>query len=174
MVPLPGAATPTASEPRDEARAGEPAVPSSEADAGSPTPSAGPLDAVPPSPERREATREPATTEVPAISMRSLDDVGAVAPPEPAPSDPAPVPAPTPAPEPSDVWTVALGDHLWSIAAEAVHDAGAPDDERAVLDYWTALIDANRDRLADPENPDLLFPGQVLVLPPVAAAVSGG
>jgi nucleoid-associated protein YgaU len=32
--------------------------------------------------------------------------------------------------------------------------------------YWRRLIDANRDRLVDPGNPDLLLPGQELVLPP--------
>jgi hypothetical protein len=32
--------------------------------------------------------------------------------------------------------------------------------------YWRRLIDTNRDRLVDPGNPDLLVPGQELVLPP--------
>jgi nucleoid-associated protein YgaU len=31
--------------------------------------------------------------------------------------------------------------------------------------YWQSLVDANRATLADPENPDLLFSGQVLTLP---------
>jgi nucleoid-associated protein YgaU len=35
------------------------------------------------------------------------------------------------------------------------------------VDYWAQLVDANRDRLVDPDDPDLLLPGQVLVLPPV-------
>jgi nucleoid-associated protein YgaU len=35
------------------------------------------------------------------------------------------------------------------------------------LDYWHRLIAANGDRLVDAGNPDLLYPGQVLVLPPL-------
>ena len=61
---------------------------------------------------------------------------------------------------------VVAGEHLWSIAAEAV---GASLDreptDAEVHAYWQVLIDDNRDRLADPDNPDLLFPGQRLVLP---------
>jgi len=91
--------------------------------------------------------------------------------PPPAPSEPAPDPAPlraTPVgPIETTTWTVARGDHLWSIAARTLgtrlgRDAG--DDE--VQRYWTALIEANRSRLADPSNPDLIFAGQVFVLPP--------
>ena len=58
------------------------------------------------------------------------------------------------------------GDHLWSIAEQVV---GARTDgvidARAVAAYWSALIDANRDRLVDAENPDLILAGQVFVLP---------
>jgi nucleoid-associated protein YgaU len=34
-----------------------------------------------------------------------------------------------------------------------------------VAPYWRAVIDANRDRLAVPGDPDLILPGQVIVLP---------
>jgi hypothetical protein len=33
---------------------------------------------------------------------------------------------------------------------------------------WRRLVEVNRPRLVDPANPDLLYPGQVLVLPPMA------
>jgi nucleoid-associated protein YgaU len=66
----------------------------------------------------------------------------------------APVPPPGPAPPPRGTWVVEPGDHLWSIAERT-----APGD---VVRYWLALVEANRDRLADP---DLVLPGQVLVLP---------
>ena len=36
-----------------------------------------------------------------------------------------------------------------------------------VVPYWRELIAANRDRLRDRDNPDLVFPGQVFVLPAV-------
>jgi hypothetical protein len=35
-----------------------------------------------------------------------------------------------------------------------------------VAPYWQRLVDANRAELADPTNPDLLFVGQTLRLPP--------
>lgn len=63
-------------------------------------------------------------------------------------------------------WRVRPGEHFWSIAAEVVSRSSAtPFDERAVAAYWVRLIEANRSRLRDPGNPDLLMPGTVLVLP---------
>lgn len=66
---------------------------------------------------------------------------------------------------------VAAGEHLWAIAEATVADAtgGSPTDTQ-VHAYWEVLIEDNRDRLADPHNPDLIFPGQRLVLPDVAPA----
>ncbi|HWH35534.1 MAG TPA: hypothetical protein VNT56_09495 [Acidimicrobiales bacterium] len=71
-------------------------------------------------------------------------------------------------------WEVRAGDHLWSLAERALGQAagagdatGPPPGEAEVARYWLRLIEANTDRLADPTNPDLIFPGQVLVLPPV-------
>ena len=63
-------------------------------------------------------------------------------------------------------WVVRPGDHLWSIAEEvlAERDGTAPSDAD-VRELWVRLIDANRDRLVDPEDPDLIVPGQRLVLP---------
>ncbi|PLS75238.1 MAG: hypothetical protein CYG61_08380, partial [Actinobacteria bacterium] len=45
----------------------------------------------------------------------------------------------------------------------------APSDAE-VDAYWRRLVDANRAILRDPANPDLLYPGQVLTVPPAAAA----
>jgi hypothetical protein len=84
--------------------------------------------------------------------------------------DDAPAPEPAAlAPEPAagDV-IVEPGDSLWSLAeAElvAVH-GGAPSD-REVADYWRQVVEANRSRLVDPTNADLIYPGQVMVLPPL-------
>ena len=58
------------------------------------------------------------------------------------------------------------GQSFWSIAEDVLR--AAERDHRAdreVVPYWLRLIEANRQRLADPANPDLLFPGQVLVVP---------
>jgi nucleoid-associated protein YgaU len=65
------------------------------------------------------------------------------------------------------VWRVEPGDSLWSIAEDVVH-AGRPDaPERSVARYWQQVVAANRARLVDPGNPDLLVPGQTLDLPPI-------
>jgi nucleoid-associated protein YgaU len=63
-------------------------------------------------------------------------------------------------------WTVQRGQHLWGIAADVVRERSSADpDARAVADYWVELIEANRSRLVDPSNPDLIHPGLVLTLP---------
>lgn len=83
--------------------------------------------------------------------------------PDPTPSAPAAAPAAAPTAAP-DKWTVAPGDHLWSIAERRLAAArGHQPSDAEVAPYWRALIAANRDRLPDP---DLLFPGQLLRLPP--------
>ena len=58
--------------------------------------------------------------------------------------------------------TVRPGDHFWSIAELVVAERGL---DVPVGRYWRLLVEANRSRLVDPANPDLLYPGQVLVLP---------
>lgn len=59
------------------------------------------------------------------------------------------------------------GDHFWRIAEEvlAAHLQRTPADGDTDP-YWRRLVAANRDRLVDAANPDLLFPGQVLLVPP--------
>lgn len=54
------------------------------------------------------------------------------------------------------------GDHFWSIAEQVVAERGL---DTSVATYWNALVEANRQILIDPDNPDLLHPGQVLRLP---------
>lgn len=67
-----------------------------------------------------------------------------------------------------DSWTVAPGDSFWAIADEHLQDTWERDvTEAEVATYWKVLIDANVDRLVEPGNPDLLYPGQVLTLPEV-------
>ncbi len=62
--------------------------------------------------------------------------------------------------------TVAPGDSFWTVALRLTSARlGRPASDGEVLEPWLALIDANRDRLTDPEDPDLLLPGQVLRLP---------
>lgn len=54
------------------------------------------------------------------------------------------------------------GEHFWSIAEQVVADRSLTEP---VGRYWRRLVDANRDRLVDPDDPDLLHPGQELILP---------
>ena len=81
--------------------------------------------------------------------------------------DGATAPTPAPAPQPATgTWTVAAGDHLWSIAERVLSSAwGRPPTEREVVPFWRQVVARNRDRLAVPDNADLIFPGQVLLLP---------
>lgn len=83
--------------------------------------------------------------------------------------DPVPATAPAPAAPPvvtPDVVVVEAGDSLWSIAENALIDAGdASPTDAAVTSYWRRLIEANRGVLVEPTNPDLIYPGQVITLP---------
>lgn len=77
-------------------------------------------------------------------TMQRVEEAPAAAPPAPPVSPPV---------SPS-TWTVEPGDHLWSVAERVVGPGGD------VAAYWRRLLAANP--LPDP---DLVFPGQTLVLP---------
>ena len=57
-------------------------------------------------------------------------------------------------------YTVRRGDTLWSIAEQSLHT----DDPRSVARYWPKIHRANRDVIGP--DPSLIYPGQVLHLPP--------
>jgi nucleoid-associated protein YgaU len=76
---------------------------------------------------------------------------------------PPPVVRPVPTPAGPDEVVVAPGDSFWSLAEEAVAEGAAVGP---VDGYWRRLVALNAPRLVDPGNPDLLYPGQVLLLPP--------
>lgn len=64
--------------------------------------------------------------------------------------------------------SVVRGDNLWTIAEEhlsTVLDRVPTNPETAT--YWSHLIEVNRQRLKS-GNPDLIFPGEVVVCPPAA------
>ena len=66
--------------------------------------------------------------------------------------------------------TVAPGDNLWVIAERSL--AGALHRHPSIHEtapYWLQVVDANRSRLTDPGNPDLVLPGQVIAMPPPPA-----
>lgn len=103
-------------------------------------------------------------------TMRPLLDPApaAVAVAVPGPEEHAPV-APEPqeaAPPGLGAWVVVAGESFWSISEDVVAERlGRPATDREVAAHWQRLIAANRERLVDPANPDLLYPGQELLVP---------
>lgn len=63
-------------------------------------------------------------------------------------------------------WTVAPGEHLWSIAARHLERTwGTTPTDRQVDPYWRAVIEVNRHRLPIPANPDFIVPALELTMP---------
>ncbi len=61
---------------------------------------------------------------------------------------------------------VVAGDNLWSIAKQHLAASGMSTlSSDTVASYWSDLIAANRDQLRS-GNPNLIFPGERIVLPP--------
>lgn len=90
---------------------------------------------------------------------------------------PTPAGDPTPAPEVPDLQTAPLsapemlyvvteGDSLWSIAETTVESIDPNASGSRVADYWRRLIEANISALQS-GDPNVIFPGEVLALPPV-------
>ena len=64
--------------------------------------------------------------------------------------------------------TVRTGESLWRIASSRLaQEHGRSPSDAEVVPYWRELIERNRDRLPDRDDPDLILPGQELLLPPV-------
>lgn len=101
----------------------------------------------------------PTPAPAPGETMRRLPD-------DPTPARPPVTPTPSPPPANPDRWTVRPGDHFWAVAERTLAAAwGAPPTDDDISPYWRSLVAANRNRLRDPRNPDLLFSGQTLELP---------
>jgi nucleoid-associated protein YgaU len=132
----------------------------------------------PPSDPGGTATQRVATDGRPepgSVTMVRLSPPTPPTPPtDPAESSPAPEPPPAPdadpdteaSPEPDPgprQHRVQPGDHLWSIAEAAYTDHLGSQPAAADLDaYWRTVVDANP-QLVDP---DLLYPGEEVVVPP--------
>lgn len=109
-------------------------------------------------PAPRPAPRAPART--PATTPTTV--------PAPAPTSPSPVRPirPAPAANPAtDHYVVEPGDCLWRIAAQRL---GPGATNQAIDSAWRAIYAANRAGVGD--DPNLIHPGLVLTLPPLAAA----
>lgn len=88
------------------------------------------------------------------------------------PDEPAPGAAtPSDAVPPAVRWEVKPGQHFWAVAEEVLAAAWQRAPSDAEIDpYWRQVVEANRAILRDPANPDLLYPGQILTVPPPPAA----
>ncbi|MEQ8716411.1 MAG: LysM peptidoglycan-binding domain-containing protein [Acidimicrobiales bacterium] len=62
---------------------------------------------------------------------------------------------------PGSAYVVAEGDDFWTIARRITRS----EDPTVVAEVWVDLVEANRDRLVDPDDPDVIHPGAVVVLP---------
>ena len=96
-------------------------------------------------------------------------------------SEPPAVPAPSTPTPPVPVTNEAVvraGDNLWEIAESRLEDSwGRRPTNAELVSYWRDLIDRNASRFMRPGNANLVFPGQVMELPPVppmVSAVGGG
>jgi hypothetical protein len=130
----------------------------------------------PPAPVVAVAGRQPGTLLLPGTELGTQ--------PQPSP-EPLPVPVPpaasvppvAPIPEssalregaaspgPPDRYTVQRGDNLWTIAANHLADSGITRSNGRIAHYWKELIQENRRGLRS-GNPDLIFPGETVTLPP--------
>jgi nucleoid-associated protein YgaU len=90
----------------------------------------------------------------------------------PAPTGPAVATPPNPGIPPPSSTTVVVssGDNLWEISASHLAAASArarievPDGE--IAPYWALVCETNRPTLQS-GDPNLIFPGEVVRLPPV-------
>jgi hypothetical protein len=61
---------------------------------------------------------------------------------------------------------VAEGETLWTIARDKLAEASGEPTEAAVTEYWAKVVEANRHGLRS-GDPDLIYPGEEITLPPV-------
>jgi hypothetical protein len=63
--------------------------------------------------------------------------------------------------------TILAGDNMWTLAESRLHEVmGRPPTDAETGPYWRRVVQANRNRIIS-GDPDLIFPGEVLILPPV-------
>lgn len=105
-----------------------------------------------------DATLPTSTSTTPPLSTTTATTV----------PSPAAEPAATPDTiEHADLWTVDRGDHFWHIAEATLFvRLGRMPSLDETDAYWRVLVEANRAQLVDTDNPDLIFVGQEITLPP--------
>lgn len=108
----------------------------------------------------------------PATSPPARGEPGAIQPGPPPPTaspeaaPPAAFPTTAMASTEATSWTVKPGEDLWSITESVlIARLGHAPDQREVAALWVRVIDINRPGLPDPANPNLIFAGDVVVIP---------
>jgi nucleoid-associated protein YgaU len=62
------------------------------------------------------------------------------------------------------------GDHLWKISTQGLRGAlGREPGDAEVSPYWRQVIETNREGLRS-GDPDLIYPGEIVTLPPALNA----
>lgn len=102
-----------------------------------------------------------------ALDEATLEEL--VPPPQPAPPEPQ---------RPAQLESISIradadlevivteGDHLWALAERRVSEVlGRPADDHEIAPYWRDVISSNPGLRSG--NPDLIYPGEVIVLPPL-------
>lgn len=80
---------------------------------------------------------------------------------------PTPIRLPVSITAPNQV-TVVSGDHLWKISDRHLsRQLGREAANEEVSPYWRLVIGANRDTIRS-GDPDLIFPGEIITLPPTS------
>jgi hypothetical protein len=148
-----------------------PAAPAAEPPSAEPPVAADPpSDAPPPAPEEPAVVAPPPSAEAPRARPSAAPHEPADAPTAPPSERGAPrQPDAQPQPQPPAAGTVVIapGDSFWRIAereASARLGHRASEDEIGAL--WVQLVALNADRLPVRGNPDLLFPGLTVAVPP--------
>jgi nucleoid-associated protein YgaU len=112
-------------------------------------------------------TRPPTTTE-PTTTTSTTTPPGGQG--QPGGGQPGQQPGPA---EQASSHRVVPGDNLWTIARDHLAEVrGRPSAELSdheIAAYWLRVVQANRNRLRS-GDPDLIYPGERTVLPPVSAA----
>ncbi len=130
-------------------------------------PAAGPVSTVR-SPATTVASPTPRVLPTPSSAAPTGTPTSVAAPTgTPTSASPAnPAASPSPASAPGGLWVVRPGDDLWSIAAQTIQlRLGRQPDRAEIAAYWLEVIAANHNGLPRPDDPSLLYPGDLIELP---------
>ena len=114
------------------------------------------------------AEPKPPPVPMPIVTEVAVEEITA-----PTTDPPPEIPLPTPArrlpDEAPPTYTVRPGDNMWTITASYLAaELGEPASNARISEVWRITMDLNRDSIRS-GNVDLIFPGEQLTLPPIAA-----